>query len=104
MPTLTTNFSLNKPLVNDPVDEDLWGGQLNTNMDTIDDRLVPTGTVTMYAGTSAPNADWLLCDGSGVSRSTYSGLFTLLGTTFGSSDTLTFKVPDLPGIVTGKQT
>ena len=35
MPTTTTNFSLNKPLVNDPIDEDLWGGQLNTNMDKI---------------------------------------------------------------------
>jgi len=36
MPTLTTNYSLNKPLVNDPTDQDLWGDQLNDNMDTID--------------------------------------------------------------------
>lgn len=38
MPDLTTNLSLNKPKVNDPTDQDLWGGQLNTNMDTIDNE------------------------------------------------------------------
>lgn len=97
MPTKTSNFSLNKPLENDPIDEDLWGGQLNTNMDTIDKRLTPTGCIQMYAGTTAPNSDWLLCDGSGVSRSTYADLFALVGTTFGSSDTASFKVPDLRG-------
>lgn len=36
MPTVTTNYSLNKPLVNNATDQDLWGGYLNTNMDTID--------------------------------------------------------------------
>lgn len=40
MATLTTNFSLNKPAVNDAVDQDLWGTQLNTNMDTIDSALL----------------------------------------------------------------
>lgn len=39
MPTTTTNFSLLKPLVADPTDEDLWGGYLNTNFDSIDSLL-----------------------------------------------------------------
>lgn len=39
MPTYTTNYHLNRPLVNDPTDEDLWGGYLNDNMDTIDTQL-----------------------------------------------------------------
>lgn len=39
MPTFTTNFNLNKPLVANPIDQDLWGGQLNTNMDSIDSLL-----------------------------------------------------------------
>ena len=98
MPTSTTNFSLNKPLVNDAVDEDLWGGQLNTNMDTIDDRLVPTGSVISFAGTTAPNADWLLCDGAAVSRTTFATLFALISTSFGIGDgSTTFNVPDLRG-------
>lgn len=39
MPNLTTNYSYNKPLVNDATDEDLWGGYLNDNWDAIDDDL-----------------------------------------------------------------
>lgn len=40
MPTLTPNYSFNQPLVNDPVDEDLWGGQLNSNWGSIDSFLL----------------------------------------------------------------
>ena len=39
MATNTTNFSLIKPAVNDPTDQNLWGGYLNTNFDTIDGLL-----------------------------------------------------------------
>lgn len=37
MPNLTTNFSLNKPLVNNATDADSWGGQLNDNSDDLDE-------------------------------------------------------------------
>jgi len=36
MPTLTTNYGLQKPLVNSATDQDLWGGQLNNDLDGID--------------------------------------------------------------------
>jgi len=39
MPTQTTNYNLLKPLVNDPTDEDLWGGELNDDLDDIDTLL-----------------------------------------------------------------
>lgn len=39
MSTLTTNFSLIKPGVADPTDEDLWGGYLNDDLDDIDTEL-----------------------------------------------------------------
>lgn len=42
MPTLTTNYGLQKPLVNSATDQDLWGGELNTDMDEID-GLIKTG-------------------------------------------------------------
>lgn len=59
----------------------------------------PTGAISMFAGSSAPT-DWLLCDGSAVSRTTYSGLFTVLSTTYGSGDgSTTFNLPDLKGKV-----
>lgn len=37
--TSTTYYSLTKPAVNDPVDQDLWGTELNANLDTIDSTI-----------------------------------------------------------------
>lgn len=36
MPSLTTNYSFNKPIVNSATDQDLWGGYLNDNADSLD--------------------------------------------------------------------
>lgn len=58
---------------------------------------VPSGTVMAYTGTSAP-AGWAFCDGSAISRTTYSDLFTTIGTTYGvGNGSTTFNVPDLRG-------
>jgi microcystin-dependent protein len=56
--------------------------------------LVPTGAVMPYAGASAP-AGWLLCDGASLLRTTYSILFAIIGTTYGSVDGTHFNLPDL---------
>lgn len=39
MATLTPNYSLSLPLVNDPTDEDLWGNELNADTTSIDTLL-----------------------------------------------------------------
>lgn len=59
---------------------------------------VPTGTVVAFAGSSAP-AGWLLCDGNNtISRTTYAGLFAVIGTVYGSGNgSTTFGVPDMRG-------
>jgi microcystin-dependent protein len=55
---------------------------------------VPTGSVTAFAGTVLPT-DWLWCDGSAVSRTTYSSLYSVIGTLYGSGDGAnTFNLPD----------
>lgn len=60
---------------------------------------VPTGSLQMFAGASAPTG-WLLADGSAISRTTYSTLFTAIGTGFGVGDgSTTFNLPDLRGRV-----
>jgi microcystin-dependent protein len=52
-----------------------------------------------FAGTVAPE-NYLFCDGSAVSRSTYATLFDVIGTTFGAGDgSTTFNLPDLSGRV-----
>lgn len=59
--------------------------------------IVPTGAVMPYAGSSAP-ANWLFCDGSAVSRTTYAALFATISTTYGAGDgSTTFNLPDLRG-------
>lgn len=56
-----------------------------------------TGIVVPFAGSTAPT-NWLLCDGSAVSRTTFASLFALVGTTYGAGDgSTTFNVPDLRG-------
>jgi microcystin-dependent protein len=59
----------------------------------------PTGTIHLFAPTVVPTG-WLPCDGAAVSRSTYTGLFAAITTTYGAGDgSTTFNVPDLRGRV-----
>jgi len=61
--------------------------------------LVPTGGIVEFAGAAAPTG-WLICDGSAVSRATYSTLFSAIGTIWGSGDgSTTFNIPDRRGRV-----
>ena len=61
---------------------------------------LPIGTIIDFAGTSEPT-DYLACDGSAVSRATYSALFAAISTTWGVGDgTTTFNLPDLRRRVT----
>ena len=58
---------------------------------------VPTGCVFCRAAASVP-AGYLECNGAAVSRSTYSALFAVIGTTYGSGNgSSTFNLPDLRG-------
>ena len=61
------------------------------------------GMLLPYAGSSAPTG-WLLCHGQAISRTTYSGLYAVVGTTYGAGDgATTFNIPDLRGrVVAGK--
>ena len=57
----------------------------------------PVGILVAFAGATAP-AGWLLCDGAAVSRTTYAGLFAVIGTAYGAGNgSSTFNVPDLRG-------
>lgn len=59
----------------------------------------PIGTILSYGGTTAPNG-FLLCNGAAVSRTTYSDLFAVIGTSYGAGDgSTTFNVPNLQGKV-----
>lgn len=56
---------------------------------------LPIGTVIAMAANYAPSG-YVLCNGSAVSRSTYSDLFDKIGTTYGSGNgSTTFNLPNL---------
>ena len=58
---------------------------------------IPSGTIINVAMNTAPSG-YLKANGAAVSRTTYSALFTAIGTTFGAGDgSTTFLVPDLRG-------
>ena len=81
----------------DIVDNTIVLGDLATALQAF---LTPTGTVSAFAGASAPTG-YLLCDGAPVSRSNYAALWTALGTTsspYGQGDgSSTFNTPNLKG-------
>lgn len=57
----------------------------------------PIGEITMWATSTAPTG-WLIADGSAISRSTYSALWGVLGTSYGAGDgSTTFNLPNLKG-------
>lgn len=109
MSSLTPNYGWILPSINDPTDQDLWGGYLNSNLssqDTIVKAIsdsvaaaVPVGSLFDFAGASAPT-NYLLCYGQAINRVTYADLFTAIGTTYGIGDgTTTFNIPDFRGRV-----
>ena len=56
---------------------------------------VNTGTIMSWSNSTVPSG-FLECNGSAVSRTTYSDLFAVVGTTYGSGDgSSTFNLPDL---------
>ena len=56
---------------------------------------IPTATIVPWSSSSVPTG-FLECNGAAVSRSTYSALFAIVGTTYGAGDgATTFNLPDL---------
>ena len=63
------------------------------------DSLMPAGEFVICAGTTLPPRT-LLCNGAAVSRTTYSRLFTAIGTKYGAGDgSTTFNLPNVDGRV-----
>jgi microcystin-dependent protein len=65
--------------------------------------IFPSGVILQFAGSSAPT-NWLICDGTAVSRTTFAALFAAIGTTYGAGNgSTTFNIPDMRGkMVVGK--
>jgi microcystin-dependent protein len=78
------------------------GNELVDKVDTLIQNqasTVPSGTVVMFAGSTAPGG-WLLCDGAVVEKADYSSLFDQIGTTYntGTEGPSQFRLPNTQGI------
>lgn len=59
--------------------------------------LIPVGTIHMWP-TFTPPTDYLICDGSFVSRTDYSALFNVIGVFYGNGNgTTSFTLPNTSG-------
>lgn len=78
---------------------DKWGPLrdiVNELVDAVNLSMPPIGSVIAMPSETAPNARWVFCEGQELSRTTYSELFAMYGTTFGSGDgSTTFNIPDI---------
>jgi microcystin-dependent protein len=94
----TPRLALIKPEVG--ASRDTWGTKWNQNADILDQfvsQFCVVGMIADFAGTSAPSG-WLIADGRIVSRTTYSKLFAVIGTHWGSGDgSTTFALPNAIG-------
>lgn len=76
---------------------------IETALGQITDRIsqvetTPPGAVMPFATDKQPSRYWLYCDGRAVSRTTYSSLFAVIGTTYGAGNgSTTFNLPDYRG-------
>lgn len=60
---------------------------------------IPAGIILPFGGSNVPDG-YLLCNGANVSRTTYSRLFSAIGTTYGAGDgSNTFTLPNMRGRV-----
>jgi microcystin-dependent protein len=60
---------------------------------------IPSGAIMIWSTTTAPTG-WMICDGAAISRTTYSALFAVIGTTYGAGNgSTTFNLPNLKGRV-----
>ena len=70
---------------------------VKTAVATVINALHPVGDIKASVK-NANHGNWLLCNGQAVSRTTYSELFAVIGTNFGSGNgSTTFNVPDYRG-------
>ena len=69
--------------------------ETNETINIVVPDALPTGSYIQFAGSQAP-AGFLVCNGGEISRTTYSALFAVIGTTYGSGDgSTTFNLPNL---------
>jgi len=95
-----TDFSIESlaNVLNGGIEDDNISPEANISLSKINiSSLVPSGTIFPYGGTVAPSG-WVLCNGAEYDTTgEYASLYKAIGTSFGSSGSGKFNVPDTRG-------
>ncbi|UJR19421.1 hypothetical protein I4U23_022551 [Adineta vaga] len=76
------------------VESNVTNSQQKTTLSVND--VLYIGEIRLFASSNLIPTNWLLCDGSEISRYTYSQLYNIIGLKYGTaSSSLRFKLPDL---------
>lgn len=72
--------------------------ELREELDAIKPHVVPVGTISMWAGSTAPE-NYALCDGATLLQADCPELYSIIGDTYntGGHNELYFRLPDLTG-------
>ncbi|WP_270739549.1 phage tail protein [Massilioclostridium coli] len=97
---LSSDISLTYTDVNAvPTTRTVNGKPLSQNLTAADIGACQPGSILVWTTSTAPTG-WLLCNGSSVSRTTYSALYNKITTKYGSGNgSTTFTLPNLKGRV-----
>ena len=97
---LSSDISLTYTDVNAvPTTRTVNGKPLSQNLTAADIGACQPGSILIWTTSTAPTG-WLLCNGSSVSRTTYSALYNKITTKYGSGNgSTTFTLPNLKGRV-----
>lgn len=77
----------------------IYQGTIKVASSNVTGDTLPIGSMIPYGSLTIPEG-WLRCDGSAVSRTTYSQLFSVIGTSYGVGDgSTTFNLPNKKGRV-----
>jgi microcystin-dependent protein len=62
-------------------------------------NVAPIGSIVMWPSVSSPPSNWRICNGTQLSQTTFSELFTVIGTTYntGGETVGNFRIPNLNG-------
>jgi len=93
---LQTALNNKLPLTGKAADSDLLDGH-DSSYFAVAGTLVTAGSIIASGGSNVPTG-FLECNGAAISRTTYSDLFSAIGTNYGSgNESTTFNIPDLRG-------
>ena len=98
IPNIETVFGTNQ-IQDGAITEPKLSADLQTKINEKTSGGLPIGAIVQYCGDTVPD-NFMWCDGSAISRTTYASLFAVIGTKYGNGDgSTTYNLPNFNSAV-----